>query len=273
VEVFSDSQAAIRQTAHMDPGPGQQLTRAIYEHAMALHTEGIDIVIYWVPGHSGIPGNVEADREANKARDSRGYTLRERIDCLSANRARQITDVKTAVKAEWQTNWCSKYYGYRLKGKAGNTRPVPMTSVESLAAMFYRLKSGHALTGVYLKWFGHREDDICLWCRGGAVQTWEHLFRHCSRWNNQQKALWKTVGKATGWKVGRCRHVQISELCSMEICDQAVMDFLAATDVGKFPPRQAEERGQEERVQEERGQEERGQEERGQEESGQEERE
>jgi hypothetical protein len=31
--------------------------------------------------------------------------------------------------------------------------------------------------------------------------------------------------------------VQISELFSMEKCDQAVMDFLAATDVGKFPPK------------------------------------
>jgi hypothetical protein len=47
----------------------------------------------------------------------------------------------------------------------------------------------------------------------------------------------------------------------MEICDQAVMYFLAATDVGKIPPRQAEERGQVERGQEEGGQEESGQEE------------
>jgi len=52
------------------------------------------------------------------------------------------------------------------------------------------------------------------------------------------------------YKHSRCRHVQISELFSMEKCDQAVMDFLAATDVGKFPPKQAEERGQEERGQE-----------------------
>jgi len=44
------------------------------------------------------------------------------------------------------------------------------------------------------------------------------------------------VGKATGWKAGRCRKVQVSELFSMEICDKAVMDFLAAIDVGKFPP-------------------------------------
>jgi len=39
---------------------------------------------------------------------------------------------------------------------------------------------------------------------------------------------------------GRCKHVQISELFSLEKCDQAVMDFLAATEVGKFPRRGAE---------------------------------
>jgi len=43
------------------------------------------------------------------------------------------------------------------------------------------------------------------------------------------------VGKVTGWKPGRCRHMQISELFSLEEFDQAVMDSLAATDVGKFP--------------------------------------
>jgi len=68
-------------------------------------------------------------------------------------------------------------------------------------------------------------------------QTREHLFCHCSRWRDQQKVLWKAVGKVTGWKAGRCRHVQISELFSMEECDQAVVDFLAATEVGKFSPK------------------------------------
>jgi hypothetical protein len=38
-----------------------------------------------------------------------------------------------------------------------------------------------------------------------------------------------------GWKAARCRCVQISELFSIEECDQAVMDLLAATNVGKFP--------------------------------------
>jgi len=69
----------------------------------------------------------------------------------------------------------------------------------------------------------------------------EHLFRHCSRWKDQQKTLWKEVGKAMGRRAERCRHVQVSKLLSMEKCDTVVMDFLAATDDGKFPPKRAEE--------------------------------
>jgi hypothetical protein len=63
------------------------------------------------------------------------------------------------------------------------------------------------------------------------------LFRHCSRWTDRQKTLWKTVGLTTGWKAGRCRHVQISEHFTIEECDQVVMDILAATEVRKFPPK------------------------------------
>jgi hypothetical protein len=66
-----------------------------------------------------------------------------------------------AAKAQWEADRCSKHYGYRLERNAGSKTPIPMTSVKSLAARFYRLKSGHAPTGAYLKRFGHREDDTC----------------------------------------------------------------------------------------------------------------
>jgi hypothetical protein len=145
-----------------------------------------------------------------------------------------------AAKAEWVADKCSKHYGYKLKGTAGSKRPIPMNSVKPLAARYYQLKSGRKSVGIYAKRFGHRDDDKC-WSSGGGgrtvAQTQEHLFRHGSRWKDQQRTLWKKVGKATGWIVGRCQHVQVSELLSVVKCDKAVMDFLPATDVRKFPPK------------------------------------
>ena len=60
-----------------------------------------------------------------------------------------------AANAKCEADKCSKHFRYRLKGKTGTTRPIPMTSVKSLATRFFRLKCGHAGTGVYLKRFAH----------------------------------------------------------------------------------------------------------------------
>jgi hypothetical protein len=44
-------------------------------------------------------------------------------------------------------------------------------------------------------------------------------------------------GKGPGWKASRCRHEQGYELFSMDEYKQAVVDFLAATEVWTFPPK------------------------------------
>ena len=208
--------------------------------ARTLREAGIETEIHCVLGHTGIPGNEEADRQANLAREGhRTGKVRERVYTSATNRTRRISEVKTAAKAKWEADKCSKHHGSRLKGKAGCKRPIPMNSMKPLAARFDRLKCGHAPVGTYLKRFEHQDTDISWWRGGGSMtaQTREYLFRHCSRWKDQQKTLWKEVGKATRWRAGRCRHVKVSELPSIEKCDQAVMDFLAATDVGKLPPK------------------------------------
>jgi len=108
-----------------------------------------------------------------------------------------------------------------------------MRNQKPLATRYYQLKCGYAHTATYLKGFSQRDDDQCWWCEK-AVWTGEHLFRHC---RNEQQQLWKAVGRKTEYKSGRCRYVQTLILFSLEMCDQTVMDFLAVTEVGKFPYR------------------------------------
>jgi hypothetical protein len=164
VAVFSYSQAAIRQAAHLQLGPGQQLARGINRSARSLLGYSIATEVLWVPGHSGISGNKEADCLANLARDASGSTVIERLLTSASNRARGISKGRSAAMAEWKAAKCSKHFSYRLKGKAGTKKSIPMTSVKPVAARFYRLKSGHAPTGVCLKRFGHRDDDKWGWC-------------------------------------------------------------------------------------------------------------
>ena len=189
-----------------------------------------------VPGHTGIPANEEADRQANLEREGRrAGTVRERIYTSAANRARRIWEARTAAKAKWEADKCSKHHGYRLKGKAGSKRPIPMNSVKPLAARFYQRKSGQAPVGTYLKQFGHRDDDKGWWCGGigrTAAESQEHLFRHCSRWKDQEKTLWKEVGKATGWRAGRCRHVLLTREDDGE--EEKMMNCLSIQREGKL---------------------------------------
>ena len=53
-----------------------------------------------------------------------------------------------------------------------------MTRAKSLASRFYRLKSGHAPTGVYLKQISHRDDDKCWWCLGKESHISKMYFSH-----------------------------------------------------------------------------------------------
>jgi len=65
--VFSNTQASIRRRAQLEPGPGQRLPRQIKRTACNLLAHGTATEIHLVPGHCGIPGNEEADSQANSA--------------------------------------------------------------------------------------------------------------------------------------------------------------------------------------------------------------
>jgi hypothetical protein len=118
------------------PGSGKRFRWRINRRAQALFAHGIATQIHWVLGHCGITGTEEADWQANLARDVSGDKVIERPYTLTTNRARRISDCRSVAKAKWKANMCRKHFSYRLKGRTGTKRPVPMTSVKSLASSF-----------------------------------------------------------------------------------------------------------------------------------------
>jgi len=121
--------------------------------------------------------------------------------------------------------------------KKGKPDQTPARAEKRTASRFYQLKSGHALTGVYLKSIDNRPDDYCWWCDleniSGTPQTRDHLFKHCSRWKDQQAQLWERVKKET--RKGKQRW-RVGDLLADERCSPAVLDFLRTTYVGRAAP-------------------------------------
>jgi len=54
------------------------------------------------PGHSGIPGNEEADRQANGACKGRGSIVQERVYISVANRTRRTSEHRAVAKIWWE---------------------------------------------------------------------------------------------------------------------------------------------------------------------------
>jgi len=101
------------------------------------------------------------------------------------------------------------------------------------------MKTGHCLTGQYLAWTTRRPDATCWWCQYKS-QTRQHLFKNCPQWKSQQKTLWATVLEETRKLPGPTRSRDrtnvaelLAELLADQRCSQAVLTFLATTDVGR----------------------------------------
>jgi len=90
----------------------------------------------------------------------------------------------------------------------------------------YQQKTGHALTGLYLKWIGSREDDTCR-CRPGVTQTHEHLFKVCTAWRKQPRTAPElpTCSQTNATDLGReAREEEWERVCGdfMEEDDESV---------------------------------------------------
>jgi ribonuclease HI len=67
IHIFTDNQSAIKRASTLARGPGQETAYEIHELALTLKNYDTTITIHWVPGHTDIAGNDDADKLAKQA--------------------------------------------------------------------------------------------------------------------------------------------------------------------------------------------------------------
>jgi len=67
--IFTENQAAIRNSFKLSPHPGQQISLQIQQLTKHLLDSDLDLQLHlhWIPGHTGIQCNDQADKLAKQA--------------------------------------------------------------------------------------------------------------------------------------------------------------------------------------------------------------
>jgi hypothetical protein len=133
--------------------------------------------------------------------------------CTSLSRLRRCTtEAKWKRSNDWIQLKCRVKKYYRMDEKHNPNKVISRTE-KSTAQVYFQLKTGHALIGPYLKRIGRTDDNTCWRCLRGVVRTREHLFKHCTRWHQNQKVLWQAVKSASGRSV---TNTSIKDYCGID---------------------------------------------------------
>ncbi|OHE90236.1 zinc knuckle [Colletotrichum orchidophilum] len=115
VLIYTDNQAAIRSSARPKGKSGSYLLRTIADKTQKLQEQGLKTEIRWVPAHTGIQGNEDADTAAKEATGWRqnGETgaKADKPQHLYALRSTLKTWTYREANKMWQARWTAEPRG------------------------------------------------------------------------------------------------------------------------------------------------------------------
>ena len=187
--IFSDSQAAIQRLQHTRSGPGHELTALIHDQITKLHTSNrICTTICWVPGHTDVAGNEEADVLAKQ-----GTTLQptEQTTTTLAWLKRQVRAQRIE---EWTHHWHTTHNGSSYEGEPRLKLDDPLKLLPRFeTSTIVQLRTGHGYFNSYLATKSTARTKIPFTtCQCKAPdQTPKHLLLYCIRYKEERQKLRK----------------------------------------------------------------------------------
>ena len=193
--IFTDNQAAIRNSYKLCPHPGQQISLQIQQLSKDLldSDQDLNLHLHWVPGHTGIQGDDEADRLAKQAAECPQPAQH---SYLSLTRLK--TQIRQSALVQWQQYWIQ--LPAAKQGRHFRSIHFHLPSIHP-APHFFKLNRLQLATVTQLR-LGHDyfnsylcrlDENINASCncdkRTPVPQTPEHLILYCSKYHQHRPIL------------------------------------------------------------------------------------
>ena len=167
IVLLSDAKSVLQALETAEHHPMKRLQSILCQ----LHQK-TKTVIQWIPGHTNIPGNDEADKLA-----------KEGAKMLQVEHDFDLSEMKTLTKAAIRKRWNNQHPGFIQKDAYYSlTRPQQVT--------IFRLRTGHnRLRQHMFSKFKVGETPGCRFCKD-SPETTSHILQECSHLSTHREEVW-----------------------------------------------------------------------------------
>lgn len=202
VTIWSDCQHALRLLQNPRPLSGQYTVQSIHDKLRRVFHQRprLQLKIAWIPGHSNIPGNDTAHREARRAASFKltSDTLRTQSfanapPTISALRQ----DFEKQLKLAWQEGWNASPAGSRIRDI--DSTPVGTKALKQFADLpraaasrIIQLRTRHVALNKFLHRIRRADSPLCIRCQ--EPETVTHFLFQCRRYAAHRLTLFQAIG-------------------------------------------------------------------------------
>jgi hypothetical protein len=195
--IYADNNSAVQTIAQASPGTSQGESRRFLEWAFEFLDKDTrnSISVEWVPGHHGIEGNEQADKEAKAA-------CNELPTAPKTTLSHYYRTLKANFEKQWRTTWAN----HPRRGRYAIADTIEPSTKGSHAfraldrktlGLVTQARTGHGFYGAYYEDFNIPEPHECP-C-GAQRQTRTHILLDCPIHDQYRYIL---AEAAPNWSLG-----------------------------------------------------------------------